>query len=138
MHEMILISYYRYLNGFLIEFKDQVEYFREQRIKASQDYQAQLVADSVGGVYIPGDISDCFRVLSATLQPEEIIIIGDLPSREAIVKYIPDVCEWLMGAFLLEVPTRLQIYMVSRGVHRPIMMAVEIMRFYYDYSNEVL
>ena len=135
MHETILVSYHRYLNSYDIDLKSQANKYKLAREIQAKEFEQQLISDSVQGQYIPFNLEDCFLTLNRLLQEEEIDVIKELPSSDAVIKFLPNLCDWLKDEWILNEPNRLQIYMKRRGVDHPYIMAGEILRYYYDWLH---
>ena len=136
MHETILISYYRYLNSLDVDLKGQANKYKKIREEQLLAIEKQMVIDTIEGKYIPYNIEDCFITLDRLLTDEEVALLRTLPNRDAVVRYLPTLCEWLMQEWYLTEPNRLQIYMTKRGIDKPFAMSSMILIFYYDWLHD--
>lgn len=111
---------------------------KERQIELQQEriaYQKRLVADSINGLYIPKNIEECFIELDKLLKPKDIETIKALNSRDETILYHHGFGTWIRNNWGLWGGSRLQQYLIKKGLRHPDDMSAKILEFYYDWLN---
>ena len=106
-----------------------------EQAKKHAAYQLRLVADSIGGVYIPRNLEESFHVLDTMLSAKNIQLIRSLPERQAMSQFHFGLGMWLRNNWGLWGGSRLQQYFLQHGVEHPDNMSGILLEYYYDYLH---
>jgi hypothetical protein len=109
---------------------------REQEIIAEEEaYKQRLVADSINKIYIPKNIEECFLELNKLLKSKDIAIIKNLKNRTETIAYHHGFGMWLRNNWGLWGGSRLQQYLLAKGLNHPDSMSAAILEYYYDWLH---
>jgi len=104
-------------------------------LEEQEAYKKRIVADSINGLYIPQNLEECFIELNKILKPEDIETIKNLKDRNETILYHHGFGTWLRNNWGLWGGSRLQQYLIGKGLRHPDDMSATILRFYYDWLN---
>jgi len=135
IYNTILISYHRYLNNKPIDLEGQIAKYQAKQKKQYEAYLAKTKKDSINGIYIPINLEDCFQTLNKVLKEEDINTIKNLESREEVIQYHHGFGRWLRNNWGLWGGSRIQKYLIEKGLKHPDDMSHTILEFYYDWLN---
>lgn len=135
IYNTILVSYHRHLNNKPLDLESQIKKYQEKQEKEHQAYLERTKQDTINGVYIPKNIEDCFYSLSKILKEKDIEEIKSLSKRDEVIKYHHNLGMWLRNNWGLWGGSRLQQYLIKRGLKHPDDMSHTILEFYYDWLN---
>jgi hypothetical protein len=108
---------------------------QQEIIKEREDYKKRIVADSINGLYIPKNLEECFLELNKLLKTKDIEAIKNLKDRSETILYHHGFGTWLRNNWGLWGGSRLQQYLISKGLRHPDNMSATILEFYYDWLN---
>lgn len=108
---------------------------QQELIKEHEAYKKRIVADSINGQYIPKNLEECFIELNKVLKPKEIDAIKNLKDRNETILYHHGLGTWLRNNWGLWGGSRLQLYLIEKGIRHPDEMSAIILKFYYDWLN---
>lgn len=121
---------------FMNKNKKQAERERQKEILVEREaYKKQIVADSLNGLYIPKNIEECFIELNKILKAKDIETIKNLENRSKTISYHDGFGMWLRNNWGLWGGSRLQQYLIGKGLRHPDDMSAIILEFYYDWLN---
>ena len=104
-------------------------------IEEKRQYQIRITLDSINGVYIPKNLTDCFVRLNTMARPKIINEFKKCPSEELIGKYHFGLGLWMRNNWSLWGGSRLSIYFNNLGIKHPDDMSGIILTSYYRYLN---
>ena len=108
---------------------------QQEIIEDREAYKKRIVADSINGLYIPKNLEECFLELDKLLKPKDIEAIKNLKDRSETIQYHHGFGTWLRNNWGLWGGSRLQQYLISKGLRHPDDMSATILEFYYDWLN---
>jgi hypothetical protein len=108
---------------------------QQEIIKEREAYKNRIVADSINGLYIPKNLEECFIELNKLLKPKDIESIKNLKERSETIQYHHGFGTWLRNNWGLWGGSRLQQYLIAKGLSHPDDMSATILEFYYDWLN---
>lgn len=109
---------------------------RQEEIAAEEEaYKQRLVADSINGLYIPKNIEECFIQLNKLLKTKDIETIKNLKNRSETIMYHHGFGTWLRNNWGLWGGSRLQQYLLGKGLNHPDDMSATILEYYYDWLH---
>ena len=112
--------------------KSQAKKERKQYLAIEAEQRRRnLTADSIDHVYIPADMTDCFRQLDKLLDKEDRDAMAAKDSANDMIAYHFGLGMWMRNNWGLWGGSRLQQYMISRGVLHPDSMSSEILEQYW-------
>ena len=135
IYESILISYHRYLNNKEIKLEEQIEKYKIIQQKEYKEYLLLTQQDSINGIYIPMDLEDCFLQLDKLLSNKDKKKIKALKNKEETIKHHHGLGMWLRNNWGLWGGSRLQKYLLEKGINHPDEMSSLILVFYHDWLN---
>lgn len=135
IYETILVSYHRYLNNMPIDLEGQIAKYQAIQKADYEEYHKRTVQDSINDIYIPKDLKDCFVTLDSLLSHSDIDSIKALPNREETIIYHHGLGTWIRNNWGLWGGSRLQQYLIAKGLGHPDYMSATILEFYYDWLN---
>jgi hypothetical protein len=89
----------------------------------------------VDGVYVPGDLGECFEELDRVLPEVDRKEMRALASRDEMIRYHLGLGTWMRNNWGLWRGSRLQKYFRDRGVTHPESMSSVILYHYHDWLN---
>ncbi len=98
-------------------------------------YKKRIVADSLNGLYIPKNLEECFIELNKLLKPKDVEAIKNLKDRNETILYHHGFGTWLRNNWGLWGGSRLQQYLIKKGIDHPDSMSAIILEYYYDWLN---
>ncbi len=136
---LILLSYKRYLEKKPFDFEQECQIIISQKMalekKQKQEYEKNIVADSINKVFIPTDINSCLaeldRLLSDTTKQE----IKKNSSESELAAYHMGLGRWMRNNWNLWGGSRLKLYFIEKGFTNPDHMSGIILEAYYDHLN---
>ncbi len=108
---------------------------QQEIIDEREAYKKRIVADSINGFYIPNNLEECFIELNKLLKPKDIETIKNLKDRDETILYHHGFGTWLRNNWGLWGGSRLQQYLLKKGVNHPDSMSSIILEYYYDWLN---
>lgn len=108
---------------------------QQEIIEDREAYKKRIVADSINGLYIPKNLEECFLELDKLLKPKDIEAIKNLKDRSETIQYHHGFGTWLRNNWGLWGGSRLQQYLISKGLRHSDDMSATILEFYYDWLN---
>lgn len=113
---------------------------KERKIQRKQEYEAylqRLTADSINGIYIPRNIEECFLQLDTLLSAHLRNLILNTKSIKEIdgLHFGPGM--WIRNNWGLWCGSRLQTYLLKRGLNHPDEMSGVIFDYYWDYLHGI-
>ncbi len=108
---------------------------QQEVIEEREAYKKRIVADSINGLYIPKNLEECFLELNKLLKPKDVEAIKNLKDRNETILYHHGFGTWLRNNWGLWGGSRLQQYLISKGLRHPDGMSATILEFYYDWLN---
>lgn len=108
---------------------------QQEIIEEREAYKKRIVSDSINGLYIPKNIEECFLELNKLLKPKEVDAIKNLKDRNETILYHHGFGTWLRNNWGLWGGSRLQQYLIKKGLSHPDNMSATILEFYYDWLN---
>ena len=129
-----------YLDGDLVSLRDADDRVaRAEKQQADQERErflaANATAESIGGVYNPKDLVDCFAELDKKLPPDLREEMRRLRNAGEMARYHFPLGMQLRNDWGLWMNSRLANYFNARGVNEPDDMSGIIFRYYYDWVN---
>ena len=129
-----------YLDGDIVSFRDADDRVaRDEKRQEEQERDrflaANATAESIGGVYIPKDLVDCFGELDKKLPPDLREEMRRLRNAGEMGRYHLPLGMQLRNDWGLWMNSRLANYFSARGVTNPEEMSGIIFRYYYDWLN---
>jgi hypothetical protein len=122
--------------AFMNKSKKEAKKERQAEILAEQEaYKKRIAADSINGLYIPQNLEECFVELNKILKPKDIETIKNLKDRNETILYHHGFGTWLRNNWGLWGGSRLQQYLIKKGLRHPDDMSATILQFYYDWLN---
>lgn len=118
--------------------KNKEEAEREKQREAileAEAYKKRIVADSINRIYIPKNLEECFAELNRILKPKDIEAIKNLKDRNGTILYHHGFGTWLRNNWGLWGGSRLQQYLLKKGISYPDSMSSTILIYYYDWLN---
>ena len=109
---------------------------QQEIIEEREANKSRIVADSINGLYIPKNLEECFLELDKLLKTKDIEAIKNLKYRSETILYHHGFGTWLRNNWGLWGGSRLQQYLISKGLSHPDNMSATILEFYYDWLNE--
>jgi len=108
----------------------------QQELKENKRaYERRIVADSIDGQYIPANLEECFIELNKILKEKDVETIRQLSSSDETIRYHHGFGMWLRNNWGLWGGSRLQVYLIDRGVNHPDYMSSLILEYYYDWLH---
>ncbi len=104
-------------------------------LKKVETYKKRIVADSIKGHYIPKNLEECFKALNTLFKPKEIEAIKNLKDRNETILYHHGFGTWLRNNWGLGGGSRLEQYLIKKGLNHPDSMSATILEYYYDWLN---
>jgi len=118
------------------ESKKKAKQEKQQEIVEDREaYNNRIVADSINGLYIPKNLEECFLELNKHLKPKDIEAIKKLKNNNEMILYHRGFGTWLRNNWGLYCGSRLQKYLIGKGLKHPDSMSSTILEFYYDWLN---
>lgn len=108
---------------------------QQEIIEEREAYKKRIVADSINGIYIPKNLEECFLELNKLLKTKDIEAIKNLKDRNETILYHHGFGTWLRNNWGLWGGSRLQQYLIAKGLRHPDDMSATILEFYYDWLN---
>lgn len=108
---------------------------RQEIVKEKEVYKKRIITDSINGRYIPKNIEECFLELNKILKPKDIEAIKNLKDRSETILYHHGFGTWLRNNWGLWGGSRLQQYLIKKGIDHPDSMSSIILEYYYDWLN---
>jgi hypothetical protein len=108
---------------------------QKEIIEERGDYKKRIVADSINGLYIPKNLEECFLELNKLLKPKDIEEIKNLKDRNETILYHHGFGTWLRNNWGLWGGSRLQQYLIKKGIDHPDSMSATILEYYYDWLH---
>ena len=113
---------------------------KERKIQRKQEYEAylqRLTADTINGIYIPRNIEECFLQLDTLLSAHLRNLILNSKSIKEIdgLHFGPGM--WIRNNWGLWGGSRLQTYLLKRGLNHPDEMSGVIFDYYWDYLHGI-
>lgn len=108
---------------------------QQEIIEEREAYKNRIVADSLNGLYIPKNLEECFWELNKLLKHKDIETIKNLKDRNETIMYHHGFGTWLRNNWGLWGGSRLQQYLIRKGLRHPDDMSGTILEFYYDWLN---
>lgn len=113
---------------------------KERKIQRKQEHEAyrqRLTADTINGIYIPRNIEECFQQLDTILSAHLRSIIRNSKSINEIdgLHFGPGM--WIRNNWGLWGGSRLQTYLLKRGLKHPDHMSGTIFDYYWDYLHGI-
>jgi len=108
---------------------------RKEILAEKEAYKKRLVTDSINGLYIPQNLEECFIELSKILKPEDIETINNLNDRSETILFHHGLGTWMRNNWGLWGGSRLQQYLIKKGIKQPDNMSATILEFYYDWLH---
>ena len=136
IYNTILISYHRHLNNKPIDLEGQILKYQAKQKKEYEEYVTRSEKHTINGVYIPFNLEDCFKSLNEILKKEDIKTIQNLKSREKVIQYHHGLGTWIRNNWGLWGGSRLQQYLIGKGLKHPDYMSHSILEFYFDWLND--
>jgi hypothetical protein len=99
-------------------------------------YKKRVAADSINGLYIPKNLEECFVELNKTLKKKYIDVIKNLKSRDETILYHHGLGTWIRNNWGFWGGSRLQQYLLKKGIKHPDSMSALILEYYYDWLND--
>ncbi len=99
-------------------------------------YQSRIKKETINGVYIPADISECFTELNRLVSKEARAKFQAMPENEARVRLHFSLGRWIWHNWSFYEGSRLSVYLNKVGVHHPEDMATFIIVSYHRYLNK--
>jgi hypothetical protein len=109
---------------------------KQELIEEKEAYIKRIVADSINGLYIPKNIEECFLELNKLVKPKDIEAIKNFKDRNETIALHHGFGTWLRNNWGFWRGSRLQKYLIMRGVKHPDEMSSIILLFYYDWLHE--
>ncbi|MDN3706530.1 hypothetical protein QW060_26360 [Myroides ceti] len=109
---------------------------QQELIEEREAYKKRIVADSLNGLYIPKNLEECFLELNKLLKHKDIETIKNLKDRNETIMYHHGFGTWLRNNWGLWGGSRLQQYLIDKGLRHPDDMSATILEYYYDWLNE--
>lgn len=131
----ILTSYHRYLNGEEIRLEEQVDKHQAIQKENYRIFVEKTKKDTINGHYIPENVEDCLLTLNKILKEKDIETLKKLKSREDVIEFHHGLGTWLRNNWGLWGGSRLQQYLLRKGLDHPDNMSHLILEFYYDWLN---
>lgn len=100
-----------------------------------EELAKRLVAETIGGKYIPKDLGDCLVELDKILSEIDRKEISEMKSRDEMSLYHFGLGMWLRNNWGLWGGSRLQKYFDDRGIGHPDNMSGIILDHYYDWVH---
>ena len=88
-------------------------------LKEERLFQERIVKDTIDGVYIPKDISDCMVAIDAFTPDSIRESINNLPTEEFCSRYHLNLGMWIRNNWGLWGGSRLQTYFFNLGICEP-------------------
>lgn len=108
---------------------------QQEVIEEREAYKKRIVADSINGLYIPKNLEECFLELNRLLKPKDIAAIKNLKNRYQTILYHHGLGTWLRNNWGLWGGSRLQQYLIKKGLGEPDSMSATILEYYYDWLH---
>jgi hypothetical protein len=108
---------------------------QQEIIEEREAYKNRIVADSINGLYIPKNLEECFLELNKLLKPKDIEAIKNLKDRNETILYHHGFGTWLRNNWGLWGGSRLQQYLIKKGIDHPDSMSATILEYYYDWLH---
>lgn len=122
---------------FMNKSKKEAKKEKLQEIQESREaYRKRIIADTINGLYIPQNLEECFMELNKILKPKDIETIKNLKDRNETILYHGGLGKWLRNNWGLWGGSRLQQYLIKKGIKHPDEMSAAILEYYYDWLNE--
>jgi len=109
---------------------------RQELLDEEEAYKNRIIADTINGLYIPKNLEECFLELNKLLKPKDIETIKSLKDRNETIQYHLNFGMWLRNNWELWGGSRLQQYLIEKGIHHPDEMSSTILEYYYDWLNK--
>lgn len=132
------VGKWRFDGGIMLMNKNNRQAKRERKqeiIKEREDYKKRIAKDSINGLYIPKNLEECFFELNKLLDPKDIEAIKKFKNRNETILYHHGFGTWLRNNWGLWLGSRLQQYLIEKGLKHPDNMSATILEFYYDWLN---
>jgi hypothetical protein len=137
IYETILVSYHRNLNSQYIELQAQIKKRRAIQNTENEAYKIKIQKDTLNGVYIPKNISECMFELEKTYGEKSKIEFRNQEESKVIASaYKLGTGFWIRNKWGLSDGSRLQRYFYENGVREPADMTWIILTCYYKYANK--
>lgn len=135
--DLIMLGYKRHLEGkpfdFVQECRDIVAENAAIANERRLQYEKNIVADSIDGVFIPTDLNSCMQQLDKLLDEELKEEIRSKTSEEDLSEYHMGLGRWLRNNWNLWGGSRLGTYFIEKGVNHPDYMSGIILSAYHAY-----
>ena len=109
---------------------------QQEQIEETEAYKKRVMADSINEFYIPKNLEECFIELNKLLKPEVAEAVKSLKDRDETIRFHHGLGTWLRNNWGLWGGSRLQQYLLKKGINHPDGMSASILKFYYDWLNE--
>ena len=137
---LILLSYHRFINNRPFDIVLECKKITDKRDSIKQErekqYNINITADSIDGIFIPPDLNSCFMELDCLLNDtikQEIRSKQD--ALELAGEYHMGIGRWVRNHWCLWGGSRLQVYFRDRKIFHPDEMSSIILESYAKYLN---
>lgn len=103
--------------------------------KNRKEIERRMTVETIGGVYIPKDLGECFAELDKILAEIDKKEMQALPKRDDMIRYHMGLGMWIRNNWGLWGGSRLQKYFTSKKVTHPDEMSSIVLFHYYDWLN---
>lgn len=133
IYYLILLSYKRYLNKQPFDIDTEcnrlVQEYDSIAKEQKAEYERNIIASSIDGVYIPENLDDCLLTLDK--------LLGDTVKNEIKTTDIADLHfglgRWMRNSWRLWKGSRLQLWFTQQGIHEADDMSGLILSVYQEY-----
>lgn len=101
--------------------------------KKQEALKKRIVADSIDGQYIPKNLEKCFLEINKLLKQKDISAIRKLKNSGETIDYHHGLGTWLRNNWGLWVGSRLQQYLIGKGIYHPDDMSGTILELYHEW-----
>lgn len=108
---------------------------REELAEWRRELERNLTAESIGGVYIPKDLGECFAELDKLLTEVDRRELRALASRDEMIRHHLGLGTWMRNNWRLWASSRLGKYFTDRGINDPEEMSSVVLYHYHDWLN---
>jgi len=115
---------------------EEAELEKQKEIQEKQEaFKRRIVADSIDGQYIPKNLEECFLELNKLLKQKDINAIRKLKNSGETIDFHHGLGTWLRNNWGLWAGSRLQQYLIGKGIYHPDDMSGTILEFYQEWLN---
>jgi len=113
---------------------EEAELEKQKEIQEKQEaLKKRIVADSIDGQYIPKNLEKCFLELNKLLKQKDISAIRKLKNSGETIDYHHGLGTWLRNNWGLWAGSRLQQYLIGKGIYHPDDMSGTILELYQEW-----